>query len=567
MVHHDLGQFVTDDEVLAWTLGLGYGLSYRISATDLARRPALEWLRWLDRVQKSVCARYVGQPVVFFMQDRGTNLSVAPDGVLRAAYGPVTILADLGPASHSEGGVDLAPFGFSATAPGMIAAHLNSLENSAPGQDSVSFVVEDNPGNTEFWVYSTGERSVSIRLPRNLDGTASVQLPLGASTNVQVQNGILTLNLGYKPDQARILPPPELAGAPTNWPGPKPAIGVLNIPGMPQSWTSITPAAWVQAFAGARLATQFGVAVRQITSLTDLTAALYAGPAVWLAIINPGGEIFPSSGAAQWQATLSAIQYYVNHGGSWWETAGYSFYVSAYLQSSAWQTQVIGSSGMNFFGIPVGAGAVDQPAEPLTVTELGGTIFGPDLSGRLQGLGSIVNRGLLRTPDDPGHLTLLAGAQQDFLGAYRLDGWGYLWRVGGFSPNPNVVLPAATATMEYLYTHPPLPFESGPTKYVWHGNMVVQSRPVLKRASAVNGSFSFTIGNCATGATNYIERSADPSGQGGWQAVFNFLTPLDETNWTDPQPATLPTSFYRVKSVGGPAASRSTSAQPPLRLN
>lgn len=549
MVHHDLGQFVTDDEVLAWTLGLGYGLSCRISATDLSQRAQLEWLRWLDRLQKSVCARYVGQPVVSFVQDRGTNLTANPDGILRATYGPVNVLANLGPSAATQDGVDLAPFGFCATAPGLIAAHLDSLQTSTPGQADVSFVVEDNPGNAVFWVYSTGERPVSIRLPRNLDGTASVQFPIGTATNVQVQNGVLTFNLGYKPDLARILPAPELAGAPSNWPGSKPAIGVLNLPGMPQSWTSITPAAWLQTLAGSHLATQFGVPIRQITTISDLTAALYAGPTVWLAIINPGGEIFPAYGADQSGATLGAIQYYVNHGGSWWETAGYSFYVSAYLQSSVWQTQNIGPGGMGFFGLPVGGGAVDQPAEPLTVTGLGQTIFGADLSARLQGLATVVNRGLVRTTDDPGHLALLAGAQQDFLGAYRLDGWGYLWRIGGFWPNPNVVLPAAMATLEYIYTHPPLPFESGPTKYLWHGNMVVQSRPVLKRASSSNGSFSFAIGNCATGATNFVERAADPAAQTGWQEVFQFLTPLDETNWTDPQAAGLPQAFYRVKSI------------------
>jgi hypothetical protein len=551
MVHHDLGQFVTDDEVLSWTLGLGYGLSYRISTSDLGQAPAREWLGWLDRLQKSVCARYVGQPVISFTQDRGTNLSVEPDGMLQATYGQLNIVANLGSNPHLRAGVELAPFGFYATAPGMIAAHLNSLSNSAPGQDKVSFVVEDKPGNTEFWVYSTGERPVSIQLPRNLDGTASVQLPLAAATNVPVQNGVVTVNLGYKPEQARILPPPELAGkAPIDWPTPKPAIGILNLPGMPRSWTSITPANWVQTFTTSPLATQFGVPIRQITTFSDLTNALYAGPSVWLAIINPGGEIFPTPAAGQWQTTLSAIQYYVNHGGSWWETAGYSFYVAAYLQSSTWQTEVIGPGGMNYFGVPVGSGDVAQAAEPLVVTAQGQTIFGPALSAQLQGLASAVNRSLPRTPDDPGHLTLLAGAQADFLGAYRLDGWGYLWRFGGFNPNPNVALPAAAATMEYLYTHLPLPFQSGPTRYLWHGNMIVQTRPVLKRAAAANGFFSFAIGNCATGATNYLQRASDPAGQSPWQDIFSFLSPSDETNWTDP--ALSPGSFYRVKSV--PAA-------------
>jgi len=388
-------------------------------------------------------------------------------------------------------------------------------------------------------------------------------MPLVTTTNVAVQNGVVTLNLGYKPDQVRILPPSELAGnAPRDWPGPRPAIGVLNLPGMPQSWTHITPSDWVQAFNGSALATNYGVPVKQLTSLTALTNALSSGPTVWLAIINPGGELFPSSAAGQWQPTLSAIRDYVDRGGSWWETAGYSFYVSAFLQSGTWQTEVIGPGGMNSFGLPVGGGDNAQPPEPLAVTPLGQTVFGADLSARLQGMTSTVNRGLLRTPDDPGHLTILAGAQQAFVGAYRLDGWGYLWRIGGFFPNPNVVLPAATAAMEYIFTNPPLPFEGGPTRYLWHGNMVVQSRPVLRRASVANGFFSFTIGNCPTGATNFIERSIAPDGQGGWQDVFNFLTPFSETNWTDPQEAQSPSSFYRVKSVVGAAVSSSAIHAP-----
>ena len=183
---------------------------------------------------------------------------------------------------------------------------------------------------------------------------------------------------------------------------------------------------------------------------------------------------------------------------------------------------------------------------------MGQTVFGADLSGRLQGLSSTVNRGPLGTADDPGHRTLLAGAREDFLGAYRLDGWSYLWRIGGFWPNPSVALPAAAAIMEYLFTHPSLPFPGGSTKYLWHGKLAVECRPVLKRAAASNGFFAFTIANCPTGATNYVERSPDLAGQAVWQEVFSFLTPQDETNWMDPEPSAALNSFYRVKSVVEP---------------
>ncbi len=547
MIHHDLGQFVTDDEVLSWTLGLGYSLSYSLAATDLTQRSKREWLLWLDRLQKSVCAQYVGQPVVDFSQDRGTNLATDPNGVLRATYGPVHLVANLTSSSQSVEGFDLAPFGFCATAPGLIAARLNTLAGSGPGQNTVSFVIEDNPHDGQIWVYSPGEQSVSIQLPRNLDGAASVRWDSGASNSTAVQNGVLSLNLGFKPDQTRLTPPTNLAGlAPQNWPGPKPAIGVLNFPSMPQSWTAITPSDWLQALTNSPLATQLGVPIRQITTLNDLTNALQAGPTVWLAIINPGGENFPAPAAGQWSATLGAIRDYVNHGGSWWETAGFSFYSANYLQAGTWKTELAGPDGMAFFGLPVGGGDIAQAPEPLTVTPLGQTVLGGAVT-RVQGLTSMVNRGLLRTSDDPGHLTLLAGAQQDFLGAYRLDGWGCLWRIGGFWPNRNIVLPAATATLQYLFTHSTLPFPASATKYLWHGTLAVDCQPVLKGAAVTNGLFSFTIANCPTGATNHVERSPDPSGQVGWQDVFSFPTPSQSTNWTDPQPARAPRYFLPGK--------------------
>ncbi len=56
MIHHDLGQFVMDREKVSWTLGLGYAMSYRLQAPALNDPAARQWLLWLDRLQKSVCA-------------------------------------------------------------------------------------------------------------------------------------------------------------------------------------------------------------------------------------------------------------------------------------------------------------------------------------------------------------------------------------------------------------------------------------------------------------------------------------------------------------------------------
>jgi len=470
MVHHDLGQFVTDDEVLAWTLGLGYGMSYRISASSLDRADSRQWLLWLDRLQKSVCARFVGEPVRAFTHDRGANPAFEDDGVLRATYGPVEVTANLNGRPMISGGCALASHGFRAAAPGVVAANLKSVAGADMGDEGVSFVAEGDAARVELWIYSRGDRDVAVELPESMTGPAILRMDGCTDATVTPQGRTLSLHLGYRPDMERVHPPAALAGkSPRDWPGNRPAIGVLNLSGMPQAWTRISPPNWMQAFQQSRLATEFGVPVRQITSVAELTGALQAGVTSWLAIVNPGGECFPVAAPGQWRDMLALIRDYVNHGGSWWETGGYSFYTPAFPGSYGWQTEVIGPDGAGFFGLQVGGGANDQAPEPLTVTARGLELLGSTLGASLQGKRSAVNRGLPRTADAPAHLTLLAGAQQDFLGAYRLEGWGYLWRVGGFWPNPDVVVPTAVATMEYLYSHAPLPAESDPTRYLWHG--------------------------------------------------------------------------------------------------
>ena len=81
-LHHDLGQFVTNDQVLSWTLGLGYSLSYNVTAWMLKQDEHAQWLAWLACLQQNVCARYLGEPLRAFKHDRAPLL--ATDGDPRA---------------------------------------------------------------------------------------------------------------------------------------------------------------------------------------------------------------------------------------------------------------------------------------------------------------------------------------------------------------------------------------------------------------------------------------------------------------------------------------------------
>jgi hypothetical protein len=282
---------------------------------------------------------------------------------------------------------------------------------------------------------------------------------------------IRRLTLPNLPGTRRAAPPPNLAGrAPCDWPG-KPAIGLIDLEGLHPTWTRITAADWRRALDQSKLARQLGLPIVRIHSAEDVVAKLKAGPTQCLAIINPYGEQFPEPAPGQWQAMLDLIRTYVDRGGCWWETAGHSFSSAAWRDGDRWRSEHVGPQGLAFFHLPLDGGEIDEPPQPLSVPAEGRPWLGDALIARVQGASSPVNRGLVRGDLDPGHVTLVAGGEQDWIGGYRLDGWGWLWRIGGFWPNPEAALPVGVAALEHLATHPPLPVHAGGVKYLWHATL------------------------------------------------------------------------------------------------
>ena len=415
-----------------------------------------------------------GQPVGAFKHDRGWKPSLDDDGTIRAAYGPVSVVANLGPKPRLAGDRELPPFGFLATAPGLVAANLKSLGDLDFGDEGVSFVAQartlpevDNLREVDVWVYAPPEQKVAVQLPERMAGPVRLRLD-GVAVPAGIDERVLSFRLPARAGRARVQPPPALAGkAPKDWPGARPAVGILDLE-LDPVWTRITPALWLEAFARSPLHTRHGLAVVAIKTAGDLAAALKAGPTRWLAVINPSGEAVPAIDAARWKDTLDLVRRYVEHGGTWWETGGYSFYLAA---TPGGARRAIGPSGLSHLGLPIGGGEVDQPPERLTVPAEGRRWLGDGLAARVAGQHSSVNRGLVRGRHDPGHVALVAGRRQDFIGGYRLGGWGWLWRIGGFWPNPKVALPVAVAAVEHLYTRPPLPAKPGSLRYLWHGTV------------------------------------------------------------------------------------------------
>lgn len=205
MLYHDLGQFVTNRQVLAWTLGLGFCMSYRINAPMLKQDARREWLRWLDRIQKSVCSRYVGEPVYAFEHDRRSAIDLEDDGILRAVYGDVEVIANLGPKGRTEQNRELPPYGFYATAPGMVAANLKRLGEVDFGDDGISFVTEGKAQDTHIWVYEYPGREVCVELPNSGRSNVSLVTDDGSVVQATVKDGILRFRLPGEVTETRYL--------------------------------------------------------------------------------------------------------------------------------------------------------------------------------------------------------------------------------------------------------------------------------------------------------------------------------------------------------------------------
>jgi hypothetical protein len=167
MLHHDLGKFVSDRRTLTWTLGLGFAMSDRLHTRALADPQKLEWLRWLDRVQKSICRRYVGEPLESFRHEPGHG---PDDGLIRARYGPVEIVANLGPNARQVGDHVLAPHGFFAEAQGMLSGDLARAGGVDLPSSGLPFVVEGNVRAADLWVLAAPGAEAASLVPQGMTG-------------------------------------------------------------------------------------------------------------------------------------------------------------------------------------------------------------------------------------------------------------------------------------------------------------------------------------------------------------------------------------------------------------
>jgi hypothetical protein len=476
LLMHDLGQFVTNDEVLAWTLGLGFMLSYRASGTGLENPETLAWLQWLARLQKSAAARYVGTPLDEFhfewlQVQRGSPPASGRDNPnnvahITARYG--TLKVESSPSAVPDAS------GFSVSAPGLLAGRVPPTGTEREGE-ALAFVSELRGESLDVWIYGRGSRTCRVPVPDGLTGPVSVTLDgtAAAKTNVLTQAGApnaieiaLPAVAGTEPPQR---PAERITKAPKDWPGAKPALAVIDLgAGVKGNFVKLTPAEWLETLGAAPWVREAGLSVKRLTTVAELTAALAAGPDQYLAILNPYGEAFPVAAPEQWREMLGTVREYVRRGGVWWETGGHPFYIMASPAGDGYQTKVLGGPGVDVVGIRVGFGEMNQPAEALSVTAQGRAWFGADAVKKLEAGEGVVNRWL---PNAPDMLPLVRGAQETLVGGHRLGGWGWLFRFGGSQPDAEVSKLIVSETLRHVYVSVPDPVPPAAARRLWHATV------------------------------------------------------------------------------------------------
>ncbi len=115
------------------------------------------------------------------------------------------------------------------TGPGLVAASLGSVGGMDFGDEAVAFVAEGNARKADVWVFAPQEREVAVELPVGMSGDVSVAIETGRAVTRTVRDGVVRLRLPLRPGRMRVKPPAALAGkAARDWPGSRPAIGVLE---------------------------------------------------------------------------------------------------------------------------------------------------------------------------------------------------------------------------------------------------------------------------------------------------------------------------------------------------
>ena len=202
LTHHNLGSSVETPRDAAITLGYGFSMinfAYEHFFNNV--KGYRDWIKWVDRIQKSVAAKYIGKKMHSFKHSWRDEKSADGDGVIRAKYGDVSIVANMGKGGLKNKRVVLGEDSFYATAPGMIAAgNLKKIGSKKVGNSS--FIVEKIGDKTFLWLYGEPDKDAYFQLLD--DGVTSLKTKDGISVDVEVDGGVGKIRMPISKDGGNV---------------------------------------------------------------------------------------------------------------------------------------------------------------------------------------------------------------------------------------------------------------------------------------------------------------------------------------------------------------------------
>ncbi len=194
MTHHNLGQSVDTPRELSFTLAFGYSMINRVSKNKLAKPEYLEWLRWIDRIQKSVAAEYMGTELKSFSHNWLFNVKSDDDGIICSTYGDVDITSNLSPYLITIKDMQLSAYGFLVRSPKVEAGALAKVAGQVFDGEGMCYVIEKN-GKTSAtaWVFAA-------------PGTTAIIPGMGSMKTASADTGVMLEIKSLGPDLSIALP-------------------------------------------------------------------------------------------------------------------------------------------------------------------------------------------------------------------------------------------------------------------------------------------------------------------------------------------------------------------------
>ena len=472
--NHDLGHFTGNPEQLASAIAFGYATNEICGRDFELDHQKMDWLTWLDAVQKSICKDYAGKKLLDFAYLEEHSSRPAPHWLIYAHYDcDIFVISNTGDQPIPLAGLldrtalpidekqwlekqTLPPFGFYATSPRIRAARLYDTDKIIA---SCALRLED--GQLRGTIIADENRNFVIPVPTNWNGKTSDASIRRAHPNgllrshilrFTIDNGFLAFSNGFTSTSVPVQPLVRSQKAPKSLTVSQPVVAIFNL--LPYNNQGFHDRA---KFLKDQLAAQLegtGLSITEINTLEELMKALTDSSSTNrpFAIVNPSSENMLGNDTFKFQDIAKAIKKYVDYGGIWWETGGCPFHYFRNVKADgSYTVDFLGLGGLAPFGITCPLDGYDDPVESLNVTKEGEKWFGPERTERINATFSNTSRPF---EGDSSAITLVRGSETDFVSLLRFDGFGFFGNIGGFRYPPELVPDVIAGTLIYLWNNP-----------------------------------------------------------------------------------------------------------------